>query len=350
MSKLTQFLCSIILLTLTYKANGQDVHFSQFYENAMLRNPALTGIFSGDYKVGANYRNQWSSVDAHPFTTGLASAETRIHINEEVPDFISFGLSCVYDKSGSIDFTTMQAYPAVNYNKFLESKHNTYLSGGFTCGFIQRSFDLSKMTFANQFQNGSYSPGNPSKENFSFNNVSNFDLGFGLSMNSSMGRENEHNYYLGVAMYHASKPSQSFNGQGSIVHLSAKYVGNFGMKIKLSDQNNLVFHVNYAQQDPYQEIIAGGLISWKSLSVEKGLVLYGGIFYRFRDAFIPTAKIDYGQYALTVSYDITHSSAYYATNRLGGTEISLFYRGFFPNDSYAKMMRCPRFEDINVNF
>jgi type IX secretion system PorP/SprF family membrane protein len=350
MSKTTRNFFGIILLSLATNAKGQDVHFSQFYENAMLRNPALTGIFSGDYKLGSNYRNQWSSVDAHPFSTGLASFESRIHINEEVPDFLSFGLTCIYDRSGSIDFTTMQAYPAINYNKFLESKHNTFLSAGFTCGYMQRSFDLSKMTFANQFLNGSYSSGNPSKENFNFNNVHNFDLGFGLSLNGSMGQENEHNYYVGLALYHVTKPSQSFNGQGAIVHLSAKYVANFGMKFKLSEQNNLVLHANYTNQDPYQEIIAGALLSWKSMSTEKSLVLYGGIFYRYKDAIIPTAKVDFGQYSLTMSYDVTNSSAYHATNRLGGTEISLFYRGILPNNSYAKMMRCPRFEDVNINF
>ena len=55
---------------------AQDIHFSQFYENGILRNPALTGIFSGDYKAGVNYRTQWSSISV-PFQTMLATAEDR---------------------------------------------------------------------------------------------------------------------------------------------------------------------------------------------------------------------------------------------------------------------------------
>ena len=43
---LTVFAMSV-LLGAGLSSNAQDIHFSQFYENAILRNPALTGIFSG---------------------------------------------------------------------------------------------------------------------------------------------------------------------------------------------------------------------------------------------------------------------------------------------------------------
>lgn len=336
----------------SFLAKGQDIHFSQFYENALLRNPALTGIFSGDYKVGSNYRNQWSRVSAHPFTTALVSAETRFHVNQEVADYLSFGITTIYDRAGSIDFTTAQAYAAVNYNKSMGDAHYTYLSAGFTGGYIQRSFDISKMTFANQYVNGSYSAGNPTNEQLTFKNVSNFDLGFGLSLNSSFGADNKHSYYMGVAAYHITKPSLSFRGQDQLVQLTTKINVGFGVKYKISDQNSFVFHFNYSNQKPYQETLFGGMLSWKTedLNSQKTLVLYGGLFYRYQDALIPTFKLDYGSYSLTLSYDLNHSSAKKATDGLGGTEISIFYRGFFPNNTYSNVMKCPRFEDLSASF
>lgn len=342
----------MICFFFSIESKGQDIHFSQFYENAILRNPALTGIFSGDYKVGANYRNQWSSVDAHPFTTALASFESRIHVNQNVPDFLSFGLTTVYDKSGSIDFTTLQAYAAVNYNKFLEDQHNTFLSAGFTGGYIQRSFDLSKMTFANQYVNGSYSPNNPTREKLSFNNVSNFDFGFGLSLNGSLGAANRHNYYAGAAAYHVTKPSLSFRDQGQLVRLSTKYIVSIGMRFSITDVYSITGHLNYVTQNPYREIVVGTLISWKNydINTERNIILYGGVFYRYQDAIIPTFKVDFNKYSLTLSYDINNSTARKATNGFGGFEISLFYRGVLAKNDYSSMVRCPKFEDVNMPF
>ena len=134
-----KYIKHLAVLTLTLvvaeQSKAQDIHFSQFYENAILRNPALTGIFSGDYKAGVNYRNQWSNISV-PFQTVLASVESRISVNEDVGDMLSFGVTATYDRAGSISFNSFQVYPAVNFNKALEDKHQSYLSTGFTAGYI----------------------------------------------------------------------------------------------------------------------------------------------------------------------------------------------------------------------
>ncbi len=54
------------LLTATFlsaAAVGQDLHFSQFMNSPLNTNPANTGFMpEGDYRLGINYRDQWSSV------------------------------------------------------------------------------------------------------------------------------------------------------------------------------------------------------------------------------------------------------------------------------------------------
>ncbi|MEO6832110.1 MAG: type IX secretion system membrane protein PorP/SprF, partial [Chitinophagaceae bacterium] len=101
-----QILTSILLSFLAFGGNAQDIHFSQFYENAILRNPALTGIFSGDYKVGVNYRTQWGNI-SNPFQTTIVSAEGRILVNREQADYLSYGLCVSYDHAGSINFNSL---------------------------------------------------------------------------------------------------------------------------------------------------------------------------------------------------------------------------------------------------
>jgi len=329
---------------------AQDIHFSQFYENAILRNPALTGIFSGDYKVGVNYRTQWSDISV-PFTTALISAETRVATNKELGDYLSFGVTATYDKAGSIDFTSMQVYPAINFNKSMEDVHNTYISIGFAAGFIQRSVDMSKMTFSSQYVNG-YNAANPSGENMSFKNVHNYDLAAGVSVNSSVGTDNKVNYYIGAAGFHVTQPNQSFYDGGQFVRLETKWTGSLGVKYLVNDQVSTTFHFNYTMQSPYQEIIGGGLISWKAIGQNAAPVtLYAGLFGRLHDAIIPTIKMDYESYSITLSYDINTSTLKPASNGYGGYEISLYIRGNYKRESRATdATRCPGFEDLNKNF
>lgn len=116
------------LLTISFTVSSffvaaQDIHFSQFYETTILRNPALCGIFSGDYKAALNYRSQWNSI-SKPFITGQLSLEGRIPVSHESDDFFSVGLLGLYDKAGSIDMKTTAIYPAVNFSKKLENTRN----------------------------------------------------------------------------------------------------------------------------------------------------------------------------------------------------------------------------------
>src|ERR1044072_3116176 len=111
MKKLITITAALMAMGGTLRA--QDIHFSQFYENAILRNPALTGIFTGDYKAGVNYRNQWADISV-PFQTVLASLETKVPIKRDQKDYFSFGLTATYDHAGTIDFNSTQLYAAID--------------------------------------------------------------------------------------------------------------------------------------------------------------------------------------------------------------------------------------------
>ena len=89
MKRFITIISASVLSLITLSSNAQDIHFSQFYENEILHNPALTGIFSGDYKLGIDYRTQWGNAFI-PYKTTMISAETRIMVSREVGDFISF--------------------------------------------------------------------------------------------------------------------------------------------------------------------------------------------------------------------------------------------------------------------
>ncbi len=325
---------------------AQDVHFSQFFESAALRNPALTGIFSGDYKVSANYRTQWGAFVV-PFQTALVSAESKALLREETGDYLSFGLTAVYDKAGSLDFTGTSVYGAVNYNKALGADAKTYLSIGLCVGYLQRAFDITKVRTASQFSGGTYNATLASGETSAFTMLHHWDASAGFSLSGAITPKL--NYYIGGASYHVSKPQESFY-DATFIRLTTRWSGNAGVNARLPNGFGLTIHANYQYQDPYQETMVGGLLShgFRSLRDGQKIIFSTGCFYRFEDAVIPMVKMEYNNWALTMSYDITLASRRLYLSGFGGYELSLSLRGSY-NRERSREIKCPRFEhDLDV--
>jgi type IX secretion system PorP/SprF family membrane protein len=332
----------IILLccSVASSSGAQDIHFSQFFENAALRNPALTGIYSGDYKVSANYRSQWGAF-AVPFQTALVGAETKALLREETHDYLSFGLTALHDKAGSLDFTSTSFYGAVNYNKAL-GEGGTYLSVGLCGGYIERSFDVSKMRFASQISSGAFNATAPTGETMSFQKLRHWDASAGISLSGPI--TSRVNYYVGGAGYHVSKPQESYYN-ASFIRLTTRWTGNAGINARIGHGFGLTVHANYQYQDPYQEIMIGGLLShsFRSLGAGQKLTMAAGCFYRYQDAIIPMVQLAYNNWALTMSYDVTASSRRLYLNGPAGYEISLNLRGNYHHRASTEL-KCPRFE------
>ncbi|HXS35584.1 MAG TPA: PorP/SprF family type IX secretion system membrane protein [Flavipsychrobacter sp.] len=315
-----------------------DIHFSQFYEMSILRNPALTGVFTDDYKAGVLYRNQWSSI-SNPFQTALVNGEFRIPIGKNVTDFLSVGLLAYYDKAGSIDQQIMGVYPAVNYNKSLEDDHHSFLSVGFTGGYLQYSFDPGKATFNNQFQNGAFNSGNPTGENLPNPKVTIWDMGAGVNFNSSAN--DNVSYMFGAGGYHFTEPVNSYYRNPDI-KLSMRWNINAALSAKINDYFSLQLQGNYALEGNYNEVVFGGLVGWtKPAAIGVDLfTIYAGVFYRAGDAIIPVVKVKYKDMAFGLSYDANISSLKAATNLRGGYEVSVFKTGVFHTSDNGKTI-CP---------
>jgi type IX secretion system PorP/SprF family membrane protein len=322
-----------------------DVHFSQFYETSILRNPGLTGVFSDNYKIGVYYRNQWSSI-TNPYQTVMVNGEYRLSLGRNSYDFLSLGILGYSDQAGDLNQRITGIYPAINYNKSVNPNNNSYLSLGFVYGFLQYSFDPSKATFNNQFQGGIFDPSSPSMENFSQTKMNLNDVGVGLNYNFSAGPSQEATYMIGVSGYHFTQPVfsyfNSFNYKQNI-----RWNANAGMVRSMNDHILFQLHINYALQGTYEELIGGGLVGWRSFEAfsETSFEIYAGAFYRVSDAIVPVIKLRYKQASLGISYDINVSSLREASNTQGGLEITAFFTGDYPpsrGGTYKKTV-CPRF-------
>jgi hypothetical protein len=117
----------IMLAQISTKA--QDIHFSQFFEAPLLRNPSLAGIFTGDIRVQAVFRDQWNSV-TNAYKTGSLNAEYKMPVGKG-DDFLTTGIQILYDQAGTVAWKSTHILPALNYHKSLSDQTNRYLSLGF---------------------------------------------------------------------------------------------------------------------------------------------------------------------------------------------------------------------------
>lgn len=332
-----------LFCTLSTPAKAQDVHFSQFFEAPLLRNPALAGLFQGDIRFQGIYRNQWASVST-PFVTGSFSLETKKSVGG-ADDFITYGGQLLYDKAGTAALTTTNILPAFNYHKSLSGDKNKYLSMGVMAGVVQRRFDRSKITTNNHYDGNGYNPSLGDGETFTNSNFNYLDGSIGLSFNSTIAEKPEDNYFIGIAYHHFNRPKNSFY-RNPEVELQAKIVASAGVKFTLNETSYFTIHADYSKQGIYSELIGGAIYSYKmGEDIENPkYTLHLGAFMRAKDAFIPVIKLDYQPFAFSFSYDANVSQLRTASQGRGGMELSISYTGFFDRDNSSKFVPlCPKF-------
>jgi type IX secretion system PorP/SprF family membrane protein len=327
---------SLLLVSCTIhpESSGQDIHFSQFFETPLWRNPSLAGIFKGDIRVQAVYRDQWNSV-TNAYRTGSVNAELKMPIGK-MDDFITAGLQVMYDKAGTIGLTTAHVLPVLNYHKSLSSEKNSYLSIGFMGGGVQRSFDPSKITTNSQYDNGTLG------ENLAYTSYGYIDGSVGMSYNSNIGYNPDNNFFIGAAYHHINKPKKSFYGQGQI-EIYPKWVFSGGLRFGVSEFAYLTFQADHTKQGAFSETVAGGMYGLKlgSDPENPAYTLHAGGFLRWNDAFIPVVKIDYVPFSVAISYDVNISKLKPSSYGRGGFELSLSYAAF--RKSKGEYLLCPRF-------
>lgn len=328
---------TLVLAGMAGTGKAQDLHFSQFHEAPLTRNPALAGLFAGDYRIQGVYRNQWNSI-SFPYQTGSLNAEyKRALANGD--DYLTMGLQMLYDRAGSVALTTSQFLPAVNFHKSLSQDRNTYLSVGMMGGLVSRRLDRSKVTTNSQFDGFDYNGSLPDGEAFTAGYTF-FDASVGMSLYSTLGDEEQHQFFIGGALHHFTRPVNAF--YRNINHLP-KWVLSAGFRLNIGPVSYLTFQHDAMIQTPYRQQLSGALYS-HLLDPEnaQGQTISVGSMVRWGDAIIPMVKFDLKPLSLGFSYDVTVGRLASIARGKGGFEISVAYTGFRNSDRSARYaVRCP---------
>lgn len=330
------FLLPVIACSFYTKLTAQDVHFSQFYETPLWRNPSLAGIYTGDTRVQGVYRDQWNSV-TNAYRTGSLNAEFKMPIGKG-DDFITTGMQLLFDRAGTIGWTSTHILPVLNYHKSLSTEHNRYLSLGFMGGLVQRRFDPSKVTTNTQYDNGGLG------ENFTNTQYSYLDGSVGMSYNADINDNVDNNFFIGAAYHHFNRPNKSFY-RNSNIELHPKLVFSGGIRFGVTDYAYITLQADHSRQGGFSETVAGGMYGLKIGEEPDNpmYTLHAGAFLRWNDAIIPAIKLDYNPFSVSLSYDVNISKLKPSSYGRGGFELSVTYIGLRQRNSSLDNFRCPRF-------
>jgi type IX secretion system PorP/SprF family membrane protein len=333
--------CISVLLCSSGRLQAQDLHFSQFMNNPLLTNPANTGFNpDNDYRIGASYRNQWTSIPV-PYKTMSIWGDWQVMRDRFENGWLGLGGVILRDVAGSGNLTSTKVYGSVAYHQELGFK--SLLSAGFNVGYASKSVDFTKFRFENQWTGKFFDANYPTGESFAYSKVGYLDIQAGLNY-AYFANDN---VYLngGVSLMHLNQPKETFfseNQNDNSVPL--RYAAFANASIKLNDQWIINPNVYYTTQAKSSEIV-GGLMAQYNLSGDGETQLIGGAYYRYNDAAVAMIGLELKNIRLTFTYDATLSSLKDYNNGQGGLEFSLIKYGSYFENNGARDVRCPSFKN-----
>lgn len=347
----------LFLLTLfATQLVAQDQHFSQFYASPLTLNPALTGALEGKYRVSMIYRDQWRNSLDNPFQTFSAAADFRYPVRQykkRYRDHIGVGVLFYNDKVNQINFSTNQIMLSGAYHKALNPDSDQFLSLGVQVGMVQRNINYDQLSFDDQF-NGTDQFDQPTQEFFPENNFAFSDLQIGLHY--SYSPRGKMGVYAGASMHHVLEPEMSWyyrqlpedeKDERISSTLFRKYSAHLGLRIPIGSFTQLLPRVLVYNQGPHLTLNAGTNIRFLIDEITGTALHIGGWARPVRnndsalelDAIVSMVGIEYENFLLGFSYDISPSQLNLNTRSQRTFEISIAYLGEYQDESVL----CPKF-------
>jgi len=314
-------------------AAGQDIHYTQTAETPLLVNPAACGVYDGWERVIINHRNQWLGAGTQFMTTNV-SADINMgksRLNDKA--YVGLGLMFYNDIGGDSRFGMQRG--ALTLSGVLPAGNGHYFSAGLQGGYANRSADLSRLNFANQFTGSGFDQTIISGEPNSTTNFRYMDAAAGLFYTYDAGqntfqRNNDFKLKVGFSGYNLNRPQLKYATVDGD-RLYRKWVGHASVSADIASTDWAIDgSVVQFIQGPHYETILGTILRYR---FSDGTKITGhfqdayfgfGAYFRVKDAIAPAITIDWRGFKFGVSYDVTVSALRKAYTG-GSIEFSLSY-------------------------
>jgi type IX secretion system PorP/SprF family membrane protein len=329
----------IVIVLTGSKGFAQDLHFSQYFNSPLTTNPANTGFIpDADYRIGVQYRNQWSSIMSVPYKTMTAFGDAQLFRDRLENGWLGVGGVILSDVAGSGSLRSTKVYGSVAYHQMLGN--SSLLSAGFNLGYANKRIDPSKLRFPDQFDGEFFDGDLPTSGTPVNTSTSYFDLQAGLNY-AYFPQENVY-INAGYSIQHVNRPRETFyDDKTETGIIPMRQIAFVNAILKVHEDLILSPNAYFSIQNKATEL-QGGMLANYNLSEAGEMQLVGGVYYRHKDAVIPMAGFVVNNLNFTFSYDATISSLRNFNNYRGAFEFSLIKKGFYPTSTDRQSM-CPSF-------
>lgn len=319
---------------------AQDLHFSQFFNNPLLTNPANTGFIpDADYRLGASYRDQYSNIMAVPYKTMSIFGDAQVFRNRIETGWLGLGGVILHDVAGTGSLTSTKAYASIAYHQ--ELGLSSLLTAGFNVGWANKRIDQTKLTFPDQFDGKFFDINEPTSVKLLNNNISYFDLQVG--MNYAYFPTEDIYINAGYSIQHVNRPKETFFEDDANDKISMRQIAFINGIFKINDDVIINPNVYYTTQATASELVLG-LNGAYNLSEHGEKQIIAGLYYRYQDAVIPMIGLEINNTRFTFSYDVTTSSLKNFNHSQGATEFNVLKKGFYSDfNGDRRQSLCPTF-------
>ena len=311
---------------------SQDIHFSHVNRQPIYQNPANSGLFDGDFRFTANYKDQWRHVSV-PFSTVAIAMDSKWKKKA-----LNYSLLLFHDKVGDGKFQTLELMGAVGKTIQLDVDSIHTVSAALQFGLNYRTLDPTKFYFDSQFNGVNFDPNLPTNEYLNNNSKANINVSTGLVYQWNKSKDEK--LTAGLSAHNLNRPDQSFYGEPLKRDVRVSLFGIYDYRINydLAVIPGLSFNV----QGKYRELLPGAQVRYYLVDrLGEYHAVDGGIWFRSKDAVIIRAGIAINNWSFAMSYDTNISKLIPASNARGGLELSAHYiiRRFKP--ASVKHRICP---------
>lgn len=323
---------------------GQDLHFSQWFNSPLLTNPANTGFIpDADYRLGANYRNQWSAIMAQPYRTESIWGDAQVFRDRIESGWMGLGGVIERDDAGASALTSTEVYGSAAYHQMVG--YASLITVGFNTGWVNKHINTSTLKFPDQFDGKFFDNTLPTSVVIDKPSDNFFDMQVGL--NYAYFPTNKIYLNAGFSVQHINTPRESFFNTDPVGYndkIARRYIGFAAASVKYNDQvilNPMGYYTNMAGA---QEAVIGINMQY-DLQDEGDQQVILGLYDRFGDAIIPMIGFVYKNIRLMFTYDITTSALKNYDNGYGAWEFALISQGFYSQYNGDKRQSlCPTFK------
>lgn len=320
-----------VLLMISGSVKAQDFHLSMYDAAPMFLNPALTGVVDANFRVHAQYRNQWRTVAFKPYNTALISFDAP-------KGKWGFGGQIMNMRAGIGNYNVLQGLLSLSYAVSLDKKRFNNISFGLQAGATQKRVEAGLYTFDNQYSNqngGSFDNSLPSGESFNRQSFVTPQLNAGFMYFNSK-QQARLNPFLGYSVFNLSNPKETYYNTTN--RLPIRHYAHAGVRINITELFYVLPKVLIMMQKNASEQLYS--VDAGYFFKEQEFYLLAGVNYRVNDASVFYIGARKNNYIAKIAYDANVSTLKHVSKYRGAFEISITYMA---KKSKSKEVRhCPR--------